>query len=44
VLQLTGRAGERQHEGARFALCTAELGDYNAALVHVLANERPREA
>ena len=44
VLQLTGRAGERQCEGARFALSTAELGDYNAALVHVLANERPQEA
>lgn len=39
VLQLTGRAGERQSPGARRALVTAELGDYNAALVHVLAGE-----
>jgi acetyl-CoA acetyltransferase len=39
VLQLTGRGGERQCEGARFALVTAELGDYNAALVHVLSSE-----
>jgi acetyl-CoA acetyltransferase len=44
VLQLTGRAGERQSPGARFALVTAELGDYNAALVHVLGSEPPVEA
>jgi acetyl-CoA acetyltransferase len=43
VLQLTGRAGERQVPDARFALVTAELGDYNAALVHVLSTEPPRE-
>jgi acetyl-CoA acetyltransferase len=39
VLQLTGCAGERQSPDARFALVTAELGDYNAALVHVLSSE-----
>ena len=44
VLQLTGQAGERQAAGARFALVTAELGDYNAALVHVLSSEAPAEA
>jgi acetyl-CoA acetyltransferase len=44
VLQLTGQAGERQTAGARFALVTAELGDYNAALVHVLSSEAPVEA
>jgi acetyl-CoA acetyltransferase len=40
VLQLTGRAGERQSPDARHALVTAELGDHNAALVHVLSTER----
>ena len=39
VLQLTGRAGGRQVPDARNALVTAELGDYNAALVHVLSTE-----
>jgi acetyl-CoA acetyltransferase len=39
VLQLTGRAGERQVPDARYALATAELGDHNAALVHVLSSE-----
>ena len=34
--QLLGRAGERQVEGARLALLMNELGNYNAALVHVL--------
>lgn len=34
--QLRGRAGERQVAGARLGLTTAELGNYNAALVHVL--------
>lgn len=34
--QLRGRAGERQVIGARLALTSAELGNYNAALVHVL--------
>jgi acetyl-CoA C-acetyltransferase len=44
VLQLTGRAGERQSPGADVALVTAELGDYNAALVHVLSSEPARES
>lgn len=34
--QLRGRAGPRQVKNARFALSTGELGNYNAALVHVL--------
>ncbi len=34
--QLRGRAGERQVPGARFGLATGELGNYNAAMVHVL--------
>lgn len=34
--QLLGRAGERQVHGARRALHTCELGNYNAALAHVL--------
>ena len=34
--QLQGRAGERQVRDARLALTSAELGNYNAALVHVL--------
>jgi acetyl-CoA C-acetyltransferase len=34
--QLTGRAGERQVANARLAVTSAELGNYNAALVHVL--------
>ena len=34
--QLIGRAGERQVAGARLGVTTAELGNYNAALVHVL--------
>jgi acetyl-CoA acetyltransferase len=34
--QLTGRAGERQVGNARLAVTSAELGNYNAALVHVL--------
>jgi acetyl-CoA C-acetyltransferase len=34
--QLRGRAGERQVKNARFGLSTGELGNYNAALVHVL--------
>ncbi|CAA9442825.1 MAG: Acetyl-CoA C-acyltransferase [uncultured Rubrobacteraceae bacterium] len=35
VQQLRGEAGERQVGGAEFALTSAELGNYNAALVHV---------
>lgn len=34
--QLCGRAGERQVADARFGLTTGELGNYNAALMHVL--------
>ncbi len=34
--QLLGRAGERQVQGARFGLATGELGNYNAAMVHIL--------
>ncbi|MDO8376050.1 MAG: thiolase family protein [Aquabacterium sp.] len=34
--QLRGRAGARQVPGARLGAVTCELGNYNAALVHVL--------
>jgi acetyl-CoA C-acetyltransferase len=34
--QLRHRAGERQVADARLAVTSAELGNYNAALVHVL--------
>lgn len=34
--QLRGRAGERQVKDARFGVGTGELGNYNAALIHVL--------
>src|SRR5690606_11507670 len=34
--QLRGRAGERQVRNARLGLATGELGNYNAALIHVL--------
>ncbi|RAR59271.1 acetyl-CoA acetyltransferase [Paraburkholderia unamae] len=34
--QLRARAGERQVANARLALTSAELGNYNAALVHIL--------
>lgn len=34
--QLRGRAGERQVKNARLGLATGELGNYNAALIHVL--------
>jgi acetyl-CoA acetyltransferase len=34
--QLRNRAGARQVAGARLALTSAELGNYNAAMVHVL--------
>jgi acetyl-CoA C-acetyltransferase len=34
--QLRGRAGERQVQNARLGLTSAELGNYNAAIVHVL--------
>jgi len=39
VQQLRGHAGGRQVEGARIGLTTAELGDYNAAVVHVLSSQ-----
>ncbi|MDB5609498.1 MAG: hypothetical protein JWP25_6398 [Bradyrhizobium sp.] len=38
--QLTGRAGERQVANARLAVTSAELGNYNAAMVHVLEGVR----
>ena len=34
--QLTGRAGERQVPNAQIGIAACELGNYNAALVHVL--------
>ncbi|MDH3231974.1 MAG: thiolase family protein [Alphaproteobacteria bacterium] len=34
--QLRGRAGERQIDDARLGMIAAELGNYNAALVHIL--------
>ena len=40
IEQLTGRAGERQVAHARLAVTSAELGNYNAALVHVLEGVR----
>lgn len=36
VIQLRGAAGERQVPSAMTALVTAELGDYNCTLAHVL--------
>lgn len=38
--QLRGRAGERQVKDARFAVGTGELGNYNAAMVHVFEGVR----
>lgn len=38
--QLRGRAGARQVKDARLALMMNELGNYNAALVHVLEAQR----
>lgn len=38
--QLRDRAGERQIRGARLALTTGELGNYNAAIVHVFEGIR----
>lgn len=34
--QLRGRAGERQVKNAQFGLATGELGNYNAAMIHVM--------
>jgi acetyl-CoA C-acetyltransferase len=34
--QLRGRAGERQVANAELAMTSAELGNYNAALIHIL--------
>jgi acetyl-CoA C-acetyltransferase len=39
VQQLRGSAGERQVPDARLGAITAELGDYNATMLHVLARE-----
>lgn len=39
VQQLRGGQGERQVKDAQLGLTTAELGDYNATLVHILGNE-----
>lgn len=38
--QLRDRAGPRQVPGVRLGLATAELGNYNAAMVHVLEGVR----
>jgi acetyl-CoA C-acetyltransferase len=38
--QLTGRAGERQVAGAGLGATSCELGNYNAALVHILEGIR----
>lgn len=38
--QLRGRAGERQVPNARLGMTTGELGNYNAALIHVLEAAR----
>jgi acetyl-CoA C-acetyltransferase len=35
VQQLRGEAGARQVEGARLGLTSSELGNYNAALIHI---------
>ena len=34
--QLRGRAGARQVRGAEIGIASSELGNYNAALIHVL--------
>lgn len=34
--QLTGGAGERQVQDAAIGLCTSELGNYNAAMIHIM--------
>ena len=39
VQQLRGEAGRRQVEGAELALTGNELGNYNAALVHIFEKE-----
>lgn len=38
--QLSGRAGERQVKDAELALTTGELGNYNAAIVHIFEGKR----
>jgi acetyl-CoA acetyltransferase len=38
--QLRGRAGERQVKDARWAIASGELGNYNAALIHVFEGIR----
>lgn len=42
VQQLRGNQGARQVENAEFALTSAELGDYNSTLIHVLGREETR--
>ncbi len=39
-LQLTGRADARQVRDAGLGLCTSELGNYNAAMIHVMEGVR----
>jgi len=39
--QLIGRAGDRQIRDAELALTSAELGNYNAAMVHILERVQP---
>jgi acetyl-CoA acetyltransferase len=36
VQQLRGEAGDRQIAGASIGAVTAELGDYNATMMHIL--------
>lgn len=40
VQQLRGEAGERQVAGASIAATTAELGDYNSTMMHIMATGR----
>jgi acetyl-CoA C-acetyltransferase len=39
VEQLRAEAGSRQVPGASFGATTAELGDYNATMMHILTND-----
>ncbi len=39
VEQLRGEAGERQVKNARIGATTAELGDYNATMMHIFSND-----
>ena len=40
VQQLRGEAGERQVKDAALGATTAELGDYNSTLMHILAHSQ----